>query len=332
MSRSELGELVRAVKDQLEWQAAGFASKVGVEGASALEIETFDADVRRRRQRAIDATKASFLSDEAEPSSQPHHTKPQSSVSVDPTAVSVPHSIPTLPDSVAQTPKKVSKPTVEDSSVKSLWKTTGSRPSTTFQPNVIRSIDSPWRDSDDSETRLRKVKEMLGDCTRCGLCKDRTQIVFGVGNPSARLMFIGEAPDFNEDKEGEPFVGKAGELLDKMIVAMGLTRSDVFIANVIKCRPPNNRDPESREVQECGPFLKLQIEAVAPEVIVTLGKFSSNTLTNQDEALSEIRGDWQKFGEIALMPTFHPSHLLRNPSAKRDAWSDLQKVMKKLEL
>lgn len=182
-----------------------------------------------------------------------------------------------------------------------------------------------------SET-LEAVRTELGDCKRCGLCDSRKNIVFGVGSSEARIMFVGEAPGFHEDVQGEPFVGKAGELLDKMVVAMTLSREQIYIANVLKCRPPNNRDPAPDEVATCSPFLERQVAAVQPEVIVALGKFAANLLSGHDGALGRIRGQWQEWNGVPLMPTYHPAYLLRNPADKGKAWDDLKKVMERLEL
>src|SRR3954454_410284 len=179
---------------------------------------------------------------------------------------------------------------------------------------------------------LESVRDEIGDCTRCKLHKGRTNLVFGVGNPSARLMFVGEAPGEDEDKKGEPFVGKAGQLLTKMIEAMGLRREDVYICNTVKCRPPNNRNPEPDELESCEPFLKAQLTAVKPEAIVTLGKFAAQALLRDDTPVSRLRGRWREYQGIPLMPTFHPAYLRRCPGDKTQVWEDLKQVMKKLNL
>ena len=178
---------------------------------------------------------------------------------------------------------------------------------------------------------LLDAREELGDCTRCQLHKTRKNIVFGTGNEKADLMFIGEAPGADEDAQGVPFVGKAGQLLDKMIVAMGLKRQDVYIANVLKCRPPNNRDPKAEEVSECRVFLEKQILAIRPKVIVTLGKPAAHLILQTKAPLSALRGNWHRFMESDVMPTFHPAYLLRDPRKKKEAWNDLQAVMAKLD-
>jgi uracil-DNA glycosylase family 4 len=178
---------------------------------------------------------------------------------------------------------------------------------------------------------LADVRAELGDCKRCKLHPMRTNIVFGVGNPAADLMFVGEAPGANEDLQGEPFVGDAGQLLTKMISAMGYRREDVYIANTLKCRPPGNRNPEPDEIEACEPFLKKQLAAIRPRVIVALGKFAAQWLTGKkDAAISALRGRWFSYEGIKVMPTYHPAYLLRTPSAKRQVWEDLQQVMVEL--
>jgi DNA polymerase len=175
---------------------------------------------------------------------------------------------------------------------------------------------------------LEEVRQQLGDCTRCKLSGlGRKQIVFGVGNPDADLMFIGEAPGADEDQQGEPFVGKAGQLLTKIIEAMGFARKEVYIANVLKCRPPQNRDPEPDEVEQCEPFLKLQIAAVAPKIIVTLGKHAGHAILKNTTPITRLRGHWGRYEGIPVMPTYHPAYLLRNPAEKRPVWDDMKAVL-----
>jgi DNA polymerase len=179
---------------------------------------------------------------------------------------------------------------------------------------------------------LRLIREDLGECTRCRLHGGRKQIVFGVGNPRARLMFIGEAPGADEDEQGEPFVGRAGQLLNNMIKAMGLSRQDVYIANIIKCRPPGNRTPERDECETCSPFLLRQIDVIRPRVIVALGAVAAKTLLAIPAAMSELRGRWYEFRGVKLAVTYHPAFLLRDPRQKKEAWKDLQMVMQELGL
>jgi len=178
---------------------------------------------------------------------------------------------------------------------------------------------------------LADVRAELGDCKRCKLHPTRKNIVFGVGNPEAELVFIGEAPGANEDIQGEPFVGDAGQLLTRMIEAMGYRREDVYIANVLKCRPPGNRNPEPDEIEACEPFLKKQLAALKPKVLVALGKFAAQFLTGKpDAAISALRGKWHSYEGIRVMPTYHPAYLLRTPGQKRVVWEDLQLVMAEL--
>jgi DNA polymerase len=173
---------------------------------------------------------------------------------------------------------------------------------------------------------LTLVREELGDCKRCKLAPSRQNLVFGVGNPDAHLVFVGEAPGADEDAQGEPFVGKAGQLLTKMIEAMGYARGDVYICNVLKCRPPGNRNPEPDEVAQCEPFLKKQLAAIRPRMIVALGKFAVQCLLRDDSPISRLRGNLRTYEGIPLMPTFHPAYLLRDPSKKKLAWDDLKAV------
>lgn len=178
---------------------------------------------------------------------------------------------------------------------------------------------------------LEELRAEIGDCRLCKLCSGRTHLVFGVGNPKARLMFVGEGPGRDEDLQGEPFVGRAGQLLTDIITkGIGLEREDVYIANVVKCRPPDNRNPEPDEVAACEPFLKKQIELVRPEIIVALGKFAVQTLLQSKAPISKLRGNWYRYHGIKLMPTFHPAYLLRNPADKKLVWEDIKKVIKEL--
>jgi uracil-DNA glycosylase len=197
----------------------------------------------------------------------------------------------------------------------------------------------------DPSKALKSIREDLGDCTRCRLAKQgRKQIVFGVGNPEAELMFIGEAPGADEDQQGEPFVGRAGQLLTNMIKAMGLEREEVYIANIIKCRPPNNRTPERDECETCSPFLMRQIAVIKPKVIVALGAVAAKTLLAINDSMANLRGRWYDFRPAGarsndpswtsarLAVTYHPAFLLRDPRQKKEAWKDLQMVMKELGL
>ena len=181
-----------------------------------------------------------------------------------------------------------------------------------------------------SHPTLDRVREELGDCTRCKLHSTRTQIVFGVGNPKADLVFVGEAPGADEDAQGEPFVGRAGQLLTKIIEAMGMRREDVYICNILKCRPPNNRPPEADEILACQPFLLKQLQAIGPKFICTLGGPATQTLLQTKEPISRLRGKFSDFHGIPLLPTFHPAYLLRNPSEKKTVWEDMKLLMQRM--
>ncbi len=194
----------------------------------------------------------------------------------------------------------------------------------------VAAAPRPSREPADSAAELVRIREDLGDCRRCKLAPLRTHLVFGVGDPSAELMFIGEAPGEDEDLQGEPFVGRAGQLLTRIIEAMQLRRDQVYIANILKCRPPQNRDPEPDEVACCEPFLHRQIAAIQPLVIVALGRWAAQTLLRTETPISRLRGRFFEFRGAWLLPTFHPSYLLRNPAAKKEVWEDMKKVMERL--
>jgi len=193
-------------------------------------------------------------------------------------------------------------------------------------PSLFRVVDKVAGDS------LERISSDLGECTRCKLHRHRNKIVFGSGNPHAELMFVGEGPGHDEDIQGLPFVGRAGKLLTQMIEAMGLSRSEVYIANVVKCRPPENRTPEKDEVSTCMPFLLRQVAAIQPKAIVCLGNCAAQALLNTNKSISRFRGEWCDFHGSRLIATYHPAYLLRNPHAKPDVWNDLKKVMKYLGL
>jgi len=193
-------------------------------------------------------------------------------------------------------------------------------------PSLFESMEKIANDS------LPKIREDLGECTRCKLHTTRHKIVFGDGNPKAQLVFVGEGPGADEDAQGLPFVGRAGKLLTQMIEAMGLQRKDVYICNVVKCRPPENRQPEEDEVTTCSPFLLRQIDTIAPKVIVCLGATAAKTLLQTNRGISQFRGEWLEFRGRKLLATYHPAYLLRNPPAKSEVWKDLQKVMAVLGL
>jgi uracil-DNA glycosylase len=226
----------------------------------------------------------------------------------------------TLPKPVQKPqPAKVTTPTVQPAKKLDVFP----------RSSNVSLFDSMNKVANDS---LPAILSDIGDCTRCKLHRGRTKLVFGDGNPKADLVFVGEGPGRDEDVQGLPFVGRAGKLLTQMIEAMGLQRQDVYICNVVKCRPPENRTPEKDEVETCSPFLLRQLDAISPKVIVCLGSVAAQTLLETNRGISHFRGEWLDFRGRKLMATYHPAYLLRNPSAKGEVWKDLQKVMAVLGL
>lgn len=195
----------------------------------------------------------------------------------------------------------------------------------------VRRAASARRGRASNKKKLDQLRELIGDCTRCRLSEGRTNLVFGVGNPDADLMFIGEGPGRDEDLQGEPFVGRAGQLLTRIIEAMGYKRKDVFIANIVKCRPPQNRNPAPDEAATCIPFLIGQIEIIQPKVIVCLGSVAAQFLLQTEQKITSLRGNFHEWNGVPVMPTYHPAFLLRNPNMKKPVWEDMQKVMEVLK-
>jgi DNA polymerase len=217
-------------------------------------------------------------------------------------------------------------------------KSGGARPAVAFQGEGTKSppvlplgdrVEKPMN-RDNATLRLVELAEEVKACQKCALHSARTQTVFARGNPEAELCFIGEGPGADEDAQGFPFVGKAGQLLDRMIAAMGFLRDEVYVCNIVKCRPPNNRKPEPSEMASCTPYLREQLELVAPKVIVALGATAVEGLVGASGGITRIRGQWKLYRTIPVMPTFHPAYLLRNPAAKREVWADLQAVLKQM--
>ena len=200
-------------------------------------------------------------------------------------------------------------------------------PQDIFQNNHLKTQESLYLDLD-----LDNLKMEALDCHKGQRDQSRTHVVFGIGNQKADLMFVGEAPGVEEDRTGKPFVGRAGQLLTKIIQSTGLTRDDVYIANVLKCRPPDNRNPQSNEIEQCEPYLLRQIDLIEPKVICALGTFAAQILLRTDERISKLRGNFYNYHGTKVMPTYHPAYLLRNPENKRQVWEDIQKVMAELRL
>jgi uracil-DNA glycosylase family 4 len=216
-------------------------------------------------------------------------------------------------------------PAVEVASPERVEAAPSSRPATTATPSdPLAIINNPA----DKAAALQDVREDIGDCVRCRLGKGRKNLVFGVGNINADIFFVGEGPGADEDEQGEPFVGRAGQLLNNMITAMGIAREDVYIANVVKCRPPGNRTPERDECDTCSPFLMRQIDIVKPKVIVALGAVAAKNLLQLNDSMANLRGHIYDFRDTKLVVTYHPAYLLRDPRQKGEAWKDLQMVMK----
>ncbi len=197
--------------------------------------------------------------------------------------------------------------------------------------NLYLKGKDPYETTSDQSLTLENIRKTLGNCQRCSLHQERTNLVFGEGNPNAKLVFVGEAPGADEDRQGRPFVGRAGQLLTRIINAMNLTREEIYICNILKCRPPGNRNPRPEEIKACEPFLIDQIRAIAPEIICGLGTFAVRTLLNTDASISSLRGRFHSYRGIKFMPTYHPAYLLRNPGAKKQVWEDVQMIMKELK-
>lgn len=201
-----------------------------------------------------------------------------------------------------------------------------------FRDAGVREIEAD-RDADGGAPgtmTLESVRAELGDCKRCKLARTRSRIVFGAGNPAAELVFVGEAPGFEEDRQGLPFVGRAGQLLTKIIEAIDLRREDVYICNVLKCRPPDNRNPEPEEVETCSPFLRAQLGVIRPKVVCCLGTFAAQTVLGKKDPISKLRGQFHEIDGVQYMATFHPAYLLRNPDKKREVWEDMKRVRRAL--
>ena len=364
--RAELYAVVRDLKAYLQWQQAeGAAGSVAAPGA---EREAFAERARQREKQKL-ARLSEELHEEA-PAAEPATAQQQAqqedagdqprkkAPSFDPDAgrSATPDEVPAATEdestpwkSIGSRPKRkfgASGPPEEsmDDEQPPMYSedrypeaSSGSQgPPASGEPMAATSAEASQAKQDPSQMskrdKLDYVREYLGDCQRCGLCEHRTNIAFGTGDAEARLVFVGEAPGYNEDQQGEPFVGKAGQLLDKMIGAMGLEREQVYICNVIKCRPPDNRNPHPDEIKECSPFLRKQLEVIEPDVIVTLGKFASQFLTAQEKSMGAMRGRWNDWEGTPVMATYHPAYLLRSPEAKGKTWSDLQMVMERMGL
>ncbi len=315
LRRHEIAILAQALRAHLQWQTelgADGAPLPGPEALQAWEGELQQAQTRKREQ-ARRALEQETLADTPAVLRQPERPPAVSDAAAPPSRGPAPAKT----DAPRPNPRKSQPPTGQN-----LIKT------------FMRSSETPARRQTETSSgpiTLAQVREDLGECTRCKLHKTRRNIVFGIGDSKADLVFIGEAPGFHEDKTGEPFVGKAGHLLTRMIGAMGHSRESVYICNIIKCRPPGNRDPETDELSRCEPFLIKQLRALRPKVIVTLGRFAARSLLRESTPITRLRGNWRSYQGVPVMPTLHPAYILRNPASKREVWADLQQVMASLK-
>jgi uracil-DNA glycosylase len=304
-SAEELGEVVEDLRRHLLWQEEAGGRAVLVDAAK-------QSSERSASLRAMLPPRGAKPPPAPERAAAPEPETPAAAVS--PSAAPAPRA--PLSEPPARPP--VSRPSAAASSGRLLDVPQKAPASAGPLPGVMEG----------ERPTLDQIRRELGDCQRCKLCTGRKNIVFGAGNPRAELVFVGEGPGEQEDLQGVPFIGAAGELLTKMIQAMGFSRDDVYICNVVKCRPPGNRNPEPDEIAACEPFLRAQLMALQPKIIVALGKFAAQTLLRDSTPITRMRGQWREYQGVKLMPTFHPAYLLRSPNEKRKAWEDLQQVMK----
>jgi uracil-DNA glycosylase family 4 len=333
--RHQLGLLARALRANLSWQrelgADGFTTSQA-EVLQAFQAKLVEAKQRHAAEQRAAQRAALGPSEARGPGAPPRSPEP----SPRPQTPSRPAPSPDErrpPDAPhpadASPPTRKAAPATQGRNVTQLLKT--QPPPLQLVPDPDKALDALYAPIPAGAEGLKVVRDLLGDCQRCKLSKTRHSLVFGDGDPNAPLVFIGEAPGFNEDRQGKPFVGDAGQLLNKMIRAMGYGREEVFIVNVVKCRPPGNRDPEPDELASCEPFLIRQLQALRPKVIVTLGKFATQALLRESTPITRLRGNWRRYQDVPVMPTLHPAYLLRTPEDKRLVWEDLQKVMRHLD-
>jgi uracil-DNA glycosylase family 4 len=308
-AREELLSLTKELRAHLEWQV-----ETGVTGLPAAVSLDRQATVAARE------ASASQLSARAFPPPEARSLAPEPAMSPAPNRSLTPNR------SVTANPSVAANPSLAANQAQAGASNLGQR-----QPPETMAVGAPSAAPIDVPRTLAVLAEEVSGCTRCALHATRKHTVFARGNPAADLCFIGEGPGADEDEQGMPFVGKAGQLLDRMIAAMGYARDDVYICNVVKCRPPENRKPEPAEMAACAPFLRKQLELVSPKVMVALGATAvEGLLGTTGGGITRLRGQWKLYRTIPLMPTFHPAYLLRNPLAKREVWADLQAVLKQL--
>ena len=326
--KHELGLIARALRQQISWQRELYAD--GYPHADPEELHALDARIARARQQLIAGHLAPQPHHDATPDNS-NSTSAASSPAPDAPAPSSPpqHDVPFFRRGASRKAKQAPPP--KDSVVQGhVYKF--SKLSGTGRGAARASRRQASNTPGDPRQQLEALYLKWDNCNNCNLCHSRRSIVSGVGSVGARLMLIGEAPGVNEDRQGKPFVGKSGQLLSRMITAMTLSREQVYLCHIVKCRPPGNRTPSLDEVKACQPFLEEQIAIVQPEVIVTLGETAAQFLLKTNSPLKKLRGNWQHVGRTRVMPTLHPDHLLRNPGDKRVVWQDLQSVMSALSL
>ncbi len=311
--RHEIGQLTRALKGHLVWQSHLAADGAPMPTAEQLgELAARIEAAQRMKDEA--ARKRLFAPPSPAPAAPPRAPARPDPVGVEAALDDAPAPIPLARAVADATPEDAERP---ESDIYLATRLLGSS----------SELDAVARANRSSSGALDAVQALVGDCQRCKLARARTRLVFGAGDPTSDLIFVGEAPGFTEDRQGQPFVGRAGPLLSRMIAAMGYRREEVYICNVLMCRPPGSRYPEPEEIQTCKPFLIEQIKAIEPRVIVALGDCAAKTLLRESAPIEELRGKWFTRQGIRIMPTLHPSHLMRVPEDKRLVWSDLQKVM-----
>jgi DNA polymerase len=319
--RQQLYEIVRQLRRTLDWHEA--VDAMGSLPASEEAREAFEAKMEAHREAKREEMRASLMDeDDAEASSTARAESDASTRETDDEDED--DAQPWSDLGSYRSPEQSAR---ADESSESRRETTTDSTSTSTRGDDM-SEDVPRTNAE----QLEWLRNYLGDCQRCPLHENRTNIVFGEGDPEAELVFVGEAPGYHEDQQGRPFVGKAGTLLNKMIRAMGIERGDTYICNVLKSRPPDNRDPNPNEIASCIPFLEKQIDIIQPEVICTLGRPATQNLLDTNEGIGQLRGTWQTYEGIDVMPTYHPAYLLRNESMKPKTWDDLRLIIDRLDL
>lgn len=335
LRKIQVGQLARALRQQLQWQRQTGAD--GVPRATADQLAELAARIQAaQRRRDTQARQQLFARDDGEHVATPDDRRaPAQGTPARRDAAPAPQTAHAQPNGPAHLREALASaqaaatpaPPSQEQDRRSLFKLKGFVNSSQETPQRSRTS----HDGAHGEA-LERVRLELGDCQRCRLARSRRALIFGEGDPSAQLVFVGEAPGFHEDKQGRPFVGRAGQLFDKILYAMGVRRRDVYLCTVLKCRLPGQRAPRHDEIDACRPFLIKQLVAVKPRIIVALGETATRTLLRDDRPLTQLRGQWHTRQNIRIMPTFAPEAILRDGSLKREVWQDLQQVMTELGL